>query len=155
MNDLSHTPFDFHAALGSNQYTLDQINWHPHHTALYAESMADAHTAADSGVVVTPASFQNCPNTYTTSRLLFQKSHHTYDNFFRSELLHLSATASLCASIAFVCLQAVFTQQETHIEIMRKDSGVEKLAFRCNIAAASPNMAIQLPTFVQTARRLA
>ena len=104
MNDLSHTPFDFHAALGSNQYTLDQINWHPHHTALYAESMADAHTAADSGVVVTPASFQNCPNTYTTSRLLFQKSHHTYDSFFRSELLHLSATASLCASIAFVCL---------------------------------------------------
>ena len=131
MNDLSHTPFDFHAALGSNQYTLDQINWHPHHTALYAESMADAHTAADSGVVVTPASFQNCPNTYTTSRLLFQKSHHTYDSFFRSELLHLSATASLCASIAFVCLQAVFTQQETHIEIMRKDSGVEKLAFTC------------------------
>ena len=131
MNDLSHTPFDFHAALGSNQYTLDQINWHPHHAALYAESMADAHATADTGVVVTPASFQNCPNTYTTSRLLFQKSHHTYDSFFRSELLHLSATASLCASIAFVCLQAVFTQQETHIEIMRKDSGVEKLSFTC------------------------
>ena len=131
MTDLSHTPFDFHAVLGSNQYTLDQINWHPHHQALYANALDDAHASADAGVVVTAESFQNCPSSYTTSRLLFQKSHHTYDNFFRSELLHLSATASLCASIAFVCLQAVFTQQETHIEIMRKDSGVEKLAFTC------------------------
>ena len=131
MTDLSHTPFDFHAVLGSNQYTLDQINWHPHHQALYANTLDDADVSADAGVVITAESFQNCPSSYTTSRLLFQKSHHTYDNFFRSELLHLSATASLCASIAFVCLQAVFTQQETHIEIMRKDSGVEKLAFTC------------------------
>ena len=131
MTDLSHTPFDFHAVLGSNQYTLDQINWHPHHQALYANALNDAHASDYAGVVVTAESFQNCPSSYTTSRLLFQKSHHTYDSFFRSELLHLSATASLCASIAFVCLQAVFTQQETHIEIMRKDTGVEKLVFTC------------------------
>ena len=131
MTDLSHTPFDFHAVLGSNQYTLDQINWHPHHQALYANALNDAHASADTGMVVTAESFQNCPSSYTTSRLLFQKSHHTYDNFFRSELLHLSATASLCASIAFVCLQAVFTQQDTQIEIMRKDTGVEKWVFTC------------------------
>ena len=131
MTAISHTPFVFQTALGSNQYTLDQINWHPHHSVLYADALNNAASQANSGIVVTEASFQNCPSTYTTSRLLFQKSHHTYDNFFRSESLHLSATASLCASIAFVCLQAVFTQQDTQIEIMRKDTGVEKWVFTC------------------------
>ena len=131
MTAISHTPFVFQTALGSNQYTLDQINWHPHHSALYADALNNVASQANSGIDVTEASFQNCPNTYTTSRLLFQKSHHTYDNFFRSESLHLSATASLCASIAFVCLQAVFTQQDTQIEIMRKDTGVEKWVFTC------------------------
>ena len=131
MNAIRRTPFDFRAALGSNQYTLDQINWHPHHAALYADALPNAELSASDGVLVSAASFHDCPHTYTTSRLLFQKSHHIYGNVFRSELLRLSLTASLCTSLAFVCLQAVFTQQETCIDIMRKDSGVEKLVFTC------------------------
>ncbi|UOO88833.1 hypothetical protein LVJ82_15445 [Vitreoscilla massiliensis] len=138
MNAISRTPFDFHAALGSNQYTLDQINWHPHHAALYTDALLDAEHSASDGVVLTAASFHDCPHTYTTSRLLFQKSHHTYGNVFRSELLRLSLNASLCTSLAFVCLQAAFTAQTTQVEIMRKDSGVEKLVFTCTDKSIIP-----------------